>query len=155
LKKEVSIMAHSPFHLLLVEDDEVEAEAVLRGLQGQGLAQSLTVVANGREALNALRGQAGQPHLPQPCLILSDLNMPQMNGLELLRELRQDPTLKRCIVFLLTHSDREQDKLDAYAYGVAGYLLKTNIGEDFAKLRELLECYRTSVEFPPETIVPS
>jgi CheY-like chemotaxis protein len=145
-------MAQYPFHLLLVEDDEIEAEAVLRGLQRQGIEQPLTVVQNGVEALNALRGQAGQPHLPQPCLILSDLNMPQMNGLEFLRELRQDPTLKRCIVFMLTHSNREQDKLDAYAHGAAAYLLKTNVGADFAKLGQLLACYRASVEFPPEAI---
>lgn len=138
-----------PLHVLLVEDDEVDIEFMRRGLEAAGPRFSVTVVRNGIEALNLLRGQHGQ-RPRQPCLLLLDLNLPMMNGLEVLYELRRDPALRRQIVFVLTTSDLEQDRVAAYEHQVAGYLLKSKLDRSFTTLLNLLEAYRNSIEFPPE-----
>jgi CheY-like chemotaxis protein len=106
-------------------------------------------VHDGIEALNVLRGEAGHSRLPQPYVILLDINMPRMNGLEFLHALRRDPTLKRSIVFMLTTSNRDEDKLAAYDEQIAGYLLKSRAGEDFRHVIDLLDSYGSTVEFPP------
>ncbi|MEZ4615953.1 MAG: response regulator [Caldilineaceae bacterium] len=79
-----------------------------------------------------------------------DINMPQMNGLEFLEALRQDETLKTSIVFVLTTSNRDEDKAAAYNKQVAGYLLKSRAGEEFQDMITLLETYHRVIEFPPE-----
>ncbi|MEZ4682691.1 MAG: response regulator [Caldilineaceae bacterium] len=100
--KEVS--AEWTMNILLVEDDEVDAEALLRAFRKRHVTVPLTVVKNGLEALMLLRSQREEKHLPRPYIILLDINMPQMNGLEFLEALRQDETLKTSIVFVLTTS---------------------------------------------------
>ena len=137
-------------HILLVEDDDVDAEMVLRACRRRQVTNPFTVVRNGVEALEALRGQAGRQKLPRPYLILLDINMPKMNGIEFLHELRQDDDLRRSIVFVLTTSNNDEDKLAAYNSQIAGYVLKSNAGEDFRNVINLLDSYRCSVEFPPE-----
>jgi CheY-like chemotaxis protein len=87
----------------------------------------LTVARNGLEALSLLRGIGTQGPLPQPCLILLDLHMPQMNGFEFLQELRQDLILSASLVFVLTTSNDNCDKQVAYQHHVAGYLLKSEL----------------------------
>jgi len=145
---EMEMTPISTLHLLLVEDDAIDAEVIERALGGANAHFSLTVVQDGAAALQWLRSQAGQ-HPPRPYLILLDLNLPCMNGLEFLRELRQDSTLKRSVVFVLTTSDLPEDKLAAYEYQVAGYLLKSNLDQDnLVKLVGLLDVYRECVEFP-------
>lgn len=89
-------------HLLLVEDDEVDAEAIKRAFRKRRIANPFTVVRDGIEALEVLRGEDGREPLPRPFLILLDLNMPRMSGLEFLRETRQDPELRDAIIFVLT-----------------------------------------------------
>lgn len=143
-------MHSQEIQILLVEDDEVDAEAIVRAFRQHRLANPLTVVPDGIEALNALRGESGQPRLPRPYLILLDINLPRMNGLEFLRILRQDPELRRSIVFVLTTSNREQDKMAAYNEQAAGYLVKSKVGPDFVQVITLLDCYEQLVEFPPE-----
>ncbi len=76
--------------------------------------------------------------------------MPQMNGFEFLEELRKDEALKRSIVFMLTTSNRDEDKITAYDKQIAGYLLKSHVGKDYANLIALLESYGRVVEFSPE-----
>jgi CheY-like chemotaxis protein len=137
------------FHILLVEDDDVDAEVVMRAFQRQNINNPFTIVRDGIEALQALRGESGHPRVPQPFVILLDINMPRMNGLEFLHALRQDPLLRRSIVFILTTSDRDEDKLAAYDEQIAGYLLKSRAGEDFRNVINLLDTYGSSVEFPP------
>lgn len=143
-------MRPKPLHILLVEDDEIDAEAVLRALRQQQLSYTLTRALDGLEALHLLRGQNSYSSLCKPHLILLDLNMPRMNGFEFLQALRADSDLKQSIVFVLTTSDRDEDKLAAYNQQVAGYLLKSKMGTDFTGLITLLSCYEKSVEFPPE-----
>lgn len=136
-------------HILLVEDDDVDAEAILRAFQRRKISNPCTVVKNGVEALRLLRGQSDES-LNRPYIILLDINMPQMNGFEFLEELRKDDALKRSVVFILTTSNRDEDKITAYDKQIAGYLLKSHVGKDYANLIELLESYGRVVEFSPE-----
>lgn len=132
--------------LLLIEDDLVDAEAIQRAFRRQKIANPFVVVPDGVEALRALRGEAGALEIPRPYLILLDINMPRMNGIEFLRA---DAALQRSIVFVLTTSERDEDKLDAYNGHVAGYVVKSWAGEDFLKVVQMLRSYWRIVEFPP------
>jgi len=143
-------MIDQPVHILLVEDDEVDAEAIVRAFRKQKIQHPITIVPDGFEALKVLRGQVDQPRLPAPYLILLDLNMPRMNGIEFLHVLRQDPELRCSVVFVLTTSDSNNDKLAAYNAQIAGYLLKQRTGENFANLMDMLNLYWRIIEFPPE-----
>ena len=137
-----------PVHVLLVDDDEVDAEAVVRAFRKLNIANPITIVSNGHEALNALRGEGGYEPIPSPYIVLLDINMPRMNGLEFLQVLRQDPDLKRSIVFILTTSSNDEDILAAYEAHVAGYILKTRAGEQFLELPQMMQRYWRVVEFP-------
>lgn len=143
-------MPERSVHILLVEDDEIDAEAVMRAFRRQKIANPFTVVSDGIEALKVLRGETEDQSVRPPFMILLDINMPRMNGIEFLHKLRQDPKLKRSIVFVLTTSDREEDKVAAYNEQVAGYLLKSSAGKEFMNVVSLLETYWRIVEFPPE-----
>lgn len=145
-------MESQPIQILLVEDDDVDAEMVLRACRRRQIDNPFTIVRNGIEALEVLRGSDGQPRLPRPYLILLDINMPRMNGIEFLQEVRRDNELRRSIVFVLTTSNNDEDKLAAYNEQVAGYLLKSNLAGDFQHITGLLDSYRCVVEFPPEMI---
>ncbi len=137
-------------HILLVEDDDIDAEAIVRAFRKQKIANPVTIVSDGIEALKVLRGTDDQERLPRPYLILLDINMPRMNGIEFLQVLRQDAELERSIVFMLTTSNRDEDKLAAYDEQIAGYLVKARAGEEFADLISMLNSYWRVVEFPPE-----
>ncbi|MDQ3249827.1 MAG: response regulator, partial [Chloroflexota bacterium] len=143
-------MLTQPVHILLVEDDDVDAEAVVRAFKKQKINNPFTIVHDGIEALNALRGAGGQRRVPRPYLILLDINMPRMNGLEFLQQLRQDPTLRRSVVFVLTTSRRDEDIMSAYDEQIAGYILKSKAGEHFTHLINMLDAYWRVVEFPVE-----
>ncbi|WP_412062937.1 response regulator [Rubrivirga sp. IMCC45206] len=134
--------------LLLVEDDAVDAEALQRAFRQQRIANPFVVVRDGVEALATLRGENGIT-VPHPFLVLLDMNMPRMNGVEFLEALRADPALSRTVVFVLTTSDRDDDKIAAYEHHVAGYILKSRAGEDFLDVVRLLKVYWRLVEFPP------
>jgi CheY-like chemotaxis protein len=144
-------MSQEHVHILLVEDDDIDAELVLRAYRRHRLENPFTIVRDGVEALEALRGSARAKRLPRPYLILLDINMPRMNGIEFLREVRKDAELRCSIVFVLTTSNNDEDKLAAYNEHIAGYLLKANVGEDFRNVIALLDSYRNAVEFPPES----
>ncbi len=137
-------------NLLLVEDDDVDAEAIQRAFIRQRIANPFTVVANGIEALKCLRGEDGYERLARPFMILLDINMPKMNGIEFLQTLRKDPDLSSSIVFILTTSNRDEDKMATYREHIAGYLLKSRAGADFLQLIEMLDAYWRVVELPPE-----
>src|SRR6187397_467288 len=115
-------------HILVVEDDEIDAEAIMRGFYAQKIANPFTLVSDGIEALNVLRGANGAPRLPRPYMILLDINMPRMNGLEFLEAVRADPGLAQSVVFILTTSNRDEDMMAAYNRQIAGYLLKSRAG---------------------------
>jgi CheY-like chemotaxis protein len=137
-----------PLHVILVEDDEIDAEAIERAFKALGVAIKTSRFVDGRAAIDALRGPWGKQLQNEPHLILLDLNMPRMNGLAFLDELRNEPVLRRSIVFALTGSDQDEDKAAAYDRRVAGYLVKSTLGHDYSALRELLDVYYQAIEFP-------
>jgi CheY-like chemotaxis protein len=137
-------------HILLVEDDDVDAELVIRAFRRERIENPFTIVHDGLEALDVLRGTGGCRRIHQPYIILLDINMPRMNGIEFLQALRKDSHLKQSIVFVLSTSNGDEDRLAAYERQVAGYLLKANAGDDFRHVIRLIDIYRCIVEFPPE-----
>lgn len=143
-------MSVRSIQLLLVEDDEVDAEAVVRAFRKQKIANPFTIVPDGIEAFRALRGEGDYARLQRPYIILLDINMPRMNGVEFLQELRQDAELKQSIVFVITTSSRDEDVVAAYNEQIAGYILKSRVGEDFINLITMLDMYWRIVEFPSE-----
>ena len=135
--------------ILLVEDDEIDAEAIQRAFVKNKLANPLVIAKDGVEALEVLRGENGKSKLCPPYLILLDLNMPRMNGLEFLTELRADPDIGDSIVFVLTTSDLDEDKVAAYGHRVAGYTVKSKVGGSFLALVTMVDAYWRIIEFPP------
>lgn len=140
-------MPAQPVHILLVDDDDVDVMAVKRAFRANEIANPLLVAREGIEALAMLRGQ-GVPAVPRPYMIILDLNMPRMNGIEFLQELRADPDHGQAIVLVLTTSARKEDKLAAYREGIAGYIVKANVDHDFLPLVKLLHAYWNVVELP-------
>jgi CheY-like chemotaxis protein len=130
-------------NVLLVEDDEVDVMNVRRAFRQSHIVNPLFVASDGVEALAMLR--SGEVPSERR-LILLDLNMPRMNGIELLRELRADPALRATPVVVLTTSDDERDKVEAYNLHVAGYLVKPVTFASFCELMETLNKYWMLVE---------
>lgn len=134
---------------LLVEDDDLDAEAAERAIRSVEINSPIHRARNGEEALQMLNGAEGLPHVKTPVLILLDLNMPRMTGIEFLHELRNhsDPDIRRIVTFVLTTSDAESDRLAAYDQHAAGYIVKNPAGGS-ADLSSLLESYWKLVELP-------
>lgn len=128
--------------ILLVEDDEVDVKALKWAFDKLKVANPLVIASDGVEALEMLKD------LPRPYLIITDINMPRMNGIEFLRKIRQSENYRDSIVFVLTTSNDEQDKIDAYDLNVAGYMLKTDMGTSFTRAISLIDNYWKVVEFP-------
>jgi CheY-like chemotaxis protein len=132
-------------NILLVEDDEVDVMNVRRAFQKNRITNPLFVAGNGVEALELLRNGS----IPRDRrIILLDLNMPQMNGIEFLRELRRDPELNLTPVIVLTTSNDERDRIEAYNLNVAGYLLKPVTFSNFCEVMAALNKYWALVELP-------
>jgi CheY-like chemotaxis protein len=132
-------------NILLVEDDEVDVMNVRRAFQKNNIANPLFVAGDGEEGLAKLRGG----EIPRGRrIVLLDLNMPRMNGIEFLRELRADPALASTTVVVLSTSNDERDKVDAYNLNVAGYLLKPVTFSNFCEVMATLNKYWTLVEMP-------
>lgn len=132
-------------NILLVDDDEVDVMNVKRAFAKAHITNPLYVAHDGLQALEQLR--AGDFQCDRR-LVLLDLNMPRMNGIEFLRELRKDPVLHATPVVVLTTSDDERDKVDAYNLNVAGYLLKPVTFASFVEIMAALNKYWTLVELP-------
>jgi CheY-like chemotaxis protein len=140
--------APNPIRILLVEDDDGDAKAVERTFLKARIANPILRVRDGVEAMEMLKGTDQQPRLEPPYLLLVDLNMPRMNGIQLVTAIREDPGLHESIIFMLTTSNRAEDKQAAYSLNVTGYILKERAGEDFLKLFSLVDTYWRIVEMP-------
>ena len=138
-------MAEKQLNILLVEDDQVDVMNVKRAFDKNRIGNPLYIAEDGIRALEILRSQ-GMPRDRR--IVLLDLNMPRMNGIEFLRELRADPDLHMTPVVVLTTSDDERDKIEAYNLNVAGYLLKPVTFANFVEVMAALNKYWTLVEFP-------
>lgn len=137
-------------NILLVEDDEVDVMNVKRAFKRNRITNPLYVASNGLEALRMLQGEQGSPpEIPDTRrVILLDINMPKMNGIEFLQELREDPRLAMTPVVVLTTSDEDQDRIEAYRLNVAGYILKPVTFSNFAEVMAALNKYWTLCEMP-------
>ena len=130
--------------ILLVDDDDIDASGVKRALQKMRVANPLVRAKDGLEALEILKTQG----VEAPFLILLDLNMPRMNGLEFLEVLRSDGPWKNAVVFVLTTSKADEDRVSAYEKHIAGYIIKEKLHDGFEELITLLGHYWRLVEFP-------
>ncbi|WP_235595924.1 response regulator [Mastigocoleus testarum] len=137
-------------NILLVEDDEVDIMNVRRAFKKGNILNPLFIARNGLEALNMLRAteeeSAVVPH--ERRLILLDLNMPKMGGIEFLQHLRRDESLKSIPVVVLTTSNQDRDLVEAYNLNVAGYLVKPVKFADFVDLMKTLNKYWSFSEIP-------
>src|ERR1700749_1469078 len=106
--------------ILLVEDDKIDAMTIKRAMGDLKITNRLVHVYNGIEALEYLKKLDSE----KPCIILLDLNMPKMNGIELLKILKSDTSLKKLPVVVLTTSNAEKDKTESFNLSIAGYMLK-------------------------------
>ncbi|RLB72117.1 MAG: response regulator [Deltaproteobacteria bacterium] len=130
--------------ILLVEDDKVDAMTVTRALKEINVTNRLDITNNGEEALAFLRN----PEHEKPGIILLDLNMPKMNGIEFLQVAKNDTDLKKIPVVVLTTSKEEQDKVDSFNLGVAGYMIKPVDYLQFVEVVRTIDLYWTLSELP-------
>lgn len=135
-------------NILLVEDDDVDVMGIKRAFKKSNVTNPIYRAKDGIEALEILKGANGHQPLLRPFLILLDINMPRMNGFELLKEIRDDLNQKTALVFILTTSKQEEDIVRAYGYNVAGYITKSDFNNGFLKVIEMINLFQQVVEFP-------
>ncbi len=130
--------------ILLVEDDLVDAQTIKRAFAELKIRNKLVHVTNGEEALNYL----GNSRNKKPCVILLDLNMPKMNGIEFLQTVKKDKTLMQIPAIVLTVSSQEQDVIESFNLGVAGYIIKPSAYEGFLDKLKAFNIYWSLSELP-------
>ena len=133
------------FSILLVEDDIVDVMSVKRALRDLNVPSPLEVAGNGEEALARLR----TPERPLPGIILLDLNMPRMNGIDFLKVLKADERLRRIPVVVLTTSKEEKDRLESFNLSAAGYMVKPVEYAGFVEVVRTIQRYWNLSEMPP------
>jgi len=134
--------------ILLVEDDEVDQLAIKRAFNKMKIKNPLIIAEDGQDAIEQLRAMNGGD-LHRPYLIILDLNMPRMNGFEFLEAIRNDKDLLDSVVFVLTTSKDEKDKLEAYNQNIAGYMVKGDLAsKNYQGALQMLEHYWRVVELP-------
>lgn len=133
-------------NILLVDDDQGDIRALQRAFAKGNLRCALKVVTNPEEALLMLTGHDVQAFRPD--VLILDLNMPRMSGLELLQELHQRNSAPTFVTFVLSTSGRERERVEAYSFGVAGYVRKAKAGAGFSDFAELVQRYLQVVDLP-------
>lgn len=136
------------FKILLVDDDDICAMGLKRAMSRLKLTNPFYIANDGLEALELMRGNDNVAPVNAPYIVLLDLDMPRMSGLEFLREIRADDSLRSAVVFVLTTSAAQSDKLSAYDANVAGYIVKTDAEQTFVKVLSMLKEYCGVVELP-------
>jgi CheY-like chemotaxis protein len=130
--------------ILLVEDDNVDAMTVKRALRDLNIVNSLIHKLNGEEALSYLRSNGNE----LPCIVLLDLNMPKMTGIEFLEIVKVDNELKNIPVVVLTTSKDERDIVNSFQLNVAGYIVKPVDYKEFVEAIRKVNMYWTLSELP-------
>ena len=130
--------------VLLVEDDSVDIMTVKRCFKRLKIPNELWVAESGEEALQRLNSSAET----SPCIVLLDINMPKMNGLEFLKQFKSLPLANKIPVIMLTSSNEESDIDYCFSLGVAGYILKPVDYEEFVETIEVLDAYWSLSELP-------
>jgi CheY-like chemotaxis protein len=129
--------------ILLVEDDNVDAITVRRALKDLNVPNGIVHQLDGEDALKYLRSNN-----KRPCVILLDLNMPRMNGINFLKIIKNDDELKQIPVIVITTSKNERDKMDSFEFSVAGYIIKSADYKKFVESLKILNLYWTLSELP-------
>lgn len=129
--------------LLLIDDDDVDVMGIQRALKKLEIHNAVVRARDGLEGLAKLRECHGAR---KPYLVLLDLNLPKLNGLELLAEIRKDPEVSSAVVFVLTTSKAEEDKLVAYKHNIAGYIIKSQVSDGVMRAMDMLHGYWRVVE---------
>jgi CheY-like chemotaxis protein len=142
-------MSAAKVTILLVEDDDVDAMAIVRGLSAANIHNPLVRAHDGVEGLDILLGTNGKTKLLPPYILLVDIRMPRLDGLGLVRKIRSVPALRRTVVFMLTTSDSDRDRTAAYDANVAGYIVKSSGDDRYGKLARMLDYYLMIVAPPP------
>jgi CheY-like chemotaxis protein len=135
--------------VFVVDDDDVDVMTVQRCFKKKNISNPIVRAKDGIEALEMFRAGA----VKSPYLILLDLKMPRMGGLEFLTEIRNDDKLKASLVFVMSTSNNDQDILNAYINSAAGYLLKDGSTHEFSKIANVLRDYWNILQLPPHTLI--
>ena len=130
--------------ILLVEDDHVDAITVRRALRDLNVPNDIVHQLDGEDALEYLRSSDNK----RPCVILLDLNMPRMNGIDFLKIIKNDDELKKIPVIVMTTSKDERDKMESFEFSVAGYIIKSTDYKKFVEALKILNLYWTLSELP-------
>ncbi len=130
--------------ILVVEDDEVDVMTIRRAFHEIQVTNPVVNMEHGEAALAYL----GDPAAEQPCIIMLDINMPVMNGIEFLHIVKADERLRRVPVIVLTTSEEEQDKVRSFSLGVAGYMVKPVEYRKFVDMMQSIDRYWTISEMP-------
>jgi CheY-like chemotaxis protein len=130
--------------ILLVEDDIVDVMTVKRALSEINITNELIIAENGEEGLRYLEENQNA----FPSIILLDLNMPRMNGIEFLKNVKTDERFKQIPVVVLTTSGEDQDKVESFKFGVAGYMVKPVNFHKFVDIMKAIDVYWTFSDLP-------
>ncbi|MGF6267268.1 CheY-like chemotaxis protein [Paraburkholderia youngii] len=130
--------------ILVVEDDDVDVMTIRRALKEIHVVNPVIREENGERAIQYLRNSESE----MPCIILLDLNMPVMNGIEFLQVVKSDPYLKRIPVVVLTTSEEQQDKVNSFNFSVAGYMAKPVDYRRFVEVMRSIDLYWSLSELP-------
>ncbi|MBN2271347.1 MAG: response regulator [Sedimentisphaerales bacterium] len=128
---------HNDKPILLVEDDNIDAMTVQRAMKELNVANDLVRTSNGEEALDYLTNSSKE----KPCLVLLDLNMPKMNGLELLKIVKADHELAAIPIIVLTTSGEQCDIIESFKFSVAGYMIKSVDYTEFQETMRVINEY--------------
>ena len=134
--------------IVLVEDDEVDAESIVRAIKKLKILNPVVRAYDGLDALSQLRGEGNNVAIKKPYIILLDINMPRMDGLEFLEVIRGDTVLHDSIIFVLTTSKAEEDLAAAFKNNVAGYIVKSEVEDGFQGVLKMIKYYWRIVELP-------
>lgn len=138
-------MRGKPVTFFIIDDDDVDFQAIERALWDIKISNPVARAKDGVEALEMLRGENGRDLLDGPIMILLDLNMPKMGGLEFLKTINADKALKELQVMVLTTSDSDQDIISAYKYDIYSYIVKDDLRDSLREALEELDAHRTIV----------
>lgn len=134
--------------ILVVEDDDLDFKAFDRALKSLRLANPVIRAIDGIEALDILRGKNGHEKICSPYMIVLDLSMPRMGGLEFLDQVRADPVLTDSIIFVLTSSAADYDITEAYKRHIAGYITKGSPASGIEEAIKMIDHFWRVIEFP-------
>ncbi len=135
-------------NILLVEDDLIDAKAFIRAVDNSGLGAEVTLARDGVEAWQLLGGPPGERQRSVPDIVVLDINLPRMSGLELLRRIRSHEELQDIVVIVLSTSDNDRDQVEAAQLTVTAYLLKSDMTQGYTSAIELLDRYQQLITLP-------